>query len=194
MSLSTPILTARRALALIGSQANVESFTENSPEAAFSGLFYDQSLEEVLAEHDWSFARKFQKLAESTKAPTNHWSYRYSLPVDLLVLRGQVNPAGRKANSPPGQIENKDETVTFMTDVESLEIFYTAKLDVSVPYFKQAHTYLLASYLASGFLGDDQKGQNMLQRYQQSLARAKTTDSNQEVPDEPKEATWIRKR
>ncbi len=191
MPLSSRVITARRALALIGTQTNIESFSEDSPEAAISGLFYDQSLFELLSEFDWSFARKFQKLPEHPAAPVNNWKYRYALPADLVVLRGQVNPQGRKRRTPPGQIQNIDGVVTFMTDVEKTEVFYTAKVDTDAPYFKKVHTFLLASYLAGEYLADEKRSKDMADRYLASLDNAKAIDSLQETPDDPADASWI---
>lgn len=197
MALSSAVLTARRALALIGSQSNIESFNEDRPEAALSSLFFDQSREEILSEHDWAFARRFRALPESTKDPVNGWKYRYTLPSDMLALRGQVSPQGRKAKSPPGQMETVGEIRTFMTDVEGLTIWYTATVPSSLDptHFNRAHTFLLASYLSDAYLADLDRSQLWAGRYrEEALPMAKAVDAREETPDDPQEASWIRNR
>ena len=196
MPVSGKVLRARRALYLIGAQTNIESFNEDRPEASMASLFYDQSRNELLSEHDWTFARKFQALPESTTDPKNNWTYRYTLPSDFIALRGQVNPQGRKAESPPGQMEAVGETLTLMTDVENLNIWYTAAVsDVLDPmHFEKVHIYLLASYFADSLLGDLERSQLMANRFENALPKAKTIDARQEVADKPDSASWIKNR
>lgn len=54
--------------------------------AIFAHSFYDHTLEELLAELPWAFAKKQVSITANATAPTQGYSRRYALPTDFIQL------------------------------------------------------------------------------------------------------------
>jgi hypothetical protein len=52
----------------------------------FANSFYDQTLEELLSDVPWAFAKKQASIAADVAAPTQGFTKRYALPADFMQL------------------------------------------------------------------------------------------------------------
>ena len=75
-------------------ESGIQSDTEVSKIVEVCNLFYDDSVEYVLAEFPWKFAEKRVVLAASGTAPSN-WTYSYAYPTDCIAARVIVIPGLR---------------------------------------------------------------------------------------------------
>lgn len=77
-------------IALIGSDASIQSLDEESTEAQYCKLFYEQAIDELLEKYDWHFARDYAVLplvSSDNYTRTGKWSHSFSLPPELLKER-----------------------------------------------------------------------------------------------------------
>ncbi|WP_414902464.1 hypothetical protein ACMT1E_04340 [Sphingomonas flavalba] len=74
-----------KALTILGSTSRVLSLTDNSPAAKVAFRLWDETRDEVLAEHPWNFAVARTDIARSgDHVPATGWSAAFELPADLL--------------------------------------------------------------------------------------------------------------
>ena len=110
----------------------------------FANSFYDQTLEELLSDVPWAFAKKQLSITADAAAPTQGFTKRYALPSDFIQLI---------------RVENIDSSENFgqweivggylHTDLGSpVKIDYTAKQS-DVSKFPPAFTEALIARLAS---------------------------------------------
>ena len=79
---------ANMALTFVGARSISNIDDERSPEAALCRTFYDISRRAELEVFDWSFARRFQILADASGvSPDARFTGVYILPVDCLSPR-----------------------------------------------------------------------------------------------------------
>lgn len=200
MPVADKVVLARGTLDLIGSNAVLESFTEDSTEARKMKLFYPQVIEETLEAFDWSFARKTELLAASAEDPINSWIYRYDEPSDCIVPRRILSPLGRKAKYPLFEkafISSGKKTI--LTDIAEAKLQFTANITSTglfSPLFVAAARHLLGYYVAPSLLGRDRtKTQNkMLKTFETIIKKAADSDSNTEKVEEDQDPEWISSR
>lgn len=93
--MSSPIDLCNSALAEIGTQSQINSFTEASAEAFNCQLFYDPMRRSLLRQAPWGFARKQVALSLLDQAsnyttstpPFYPFLYSYAYPADCMKLR-----------------------------------------------------------------------------------------------------------
>lgn len=185
------------ALSHIGARSVIESLLENSTEAKQCNLWYDFSRKQALAPIDWNFARKRQILAlHSDAADMIEWNFRYKLPVDNIVIRTLVNPAGPKVAAVPFKIETSNSGVekTLLTNLSSAVALYTfdqTNTNLFTEPFIEALSYLLAHHICFTLTGKADMKEKLLGAYFVMLRQAGASASNEQVADAPKEAEWI---
>ena len=84
---SSPIDVCNVALTEVGG-ARITGFppTDVSENAYLCDLLYQQSVDEVLADHSFSCARTLKQISGSEHTLTNEWGYEYDLPVNPFCL------------------------------------------------------------------------------------------------------------
>ncbi len=95
----------------------IQSLGEGGENATACNDFYDQVVEEVLSEHEWSCATKQVKLARLSETPISGYSYKYELPADFLEMRKVYE--GYEWERHGNEI---------LTDAESCTIKYTGRV------------------------------------------------------------------
>lgn len=62
------------------------SFSDPTPEARFSKLFYEPTVQELFRMHEWNFATAQTQLSENSIPPDFNWKRSYALPSDFSRL------------------------------------------------------------------------------------------------------------
>lgn len=197
---TSAVAIGNMALGHVASRVTIESFTEQSAEAGQVNLWYDISRLQTLEAFNWNFARRRQALAlHSDDPPLALWSFRYSVPSDVVVMREIENPLGKTADAIPFQIEQNASGTgkTLLTNAEDAVAVYTFDLEdpsMFSPHFIQMLSLKLGSNIAFSMSGKRQMRIDLLQWYNALLLEAPAYNFNEEVSDPPREAESIRGR
>lgn len=212
MAVLSKVVIGNMALSNLGAKANIESFTENSAEARAINLWYNQSRQEILEQHDWSFAmRRLTLTSHSDVPPDGVWAYRYQYPNDCLRARELVNtttvheaivrgvPVSYvQPDAIPYSIEiSTDGTLSILTDLSNAILRYTFDQENPTLYprrFTRALAYLLSYHIAIALTGRTDLKDKMYALYSQHIDMAAADDANQDVERAPRDAIWIRGR
>lgn len=184
-----------QALSHIGAEAEIESLTETSEEAKYCNIYYEHARDNLLREHPWNFAIKYQTLAQIGTAPTN-WEYQYQYPSDCLNALEIVNTADDTVLEYE-VISDGASGKYIITDVENAELRYTAKItdpNVFDVGFIEALTWALAYRIAEPITGNSDKKGEAMTIFQNTIKAVKATDSGEGKNDPDKDAPWIEAR
>ena len=178
--------------------------TDNSEDADAINAFWDVALADHFRAFPWAFARRLVAAALVAEDPTSEWAFSYRYPSDCLLLRRIVlgDRIPSRGNRPPYWVGGDTQGRLIYSDVEDMEIEYTALLDDESkwpPDFAMSFTLLLAYYVAprlmKGSQGEIQQAQrSILQRYAMEVERARANSANEETPDQPGESEFISER
>jgi hypothetical protein len=142
------------ALANISQNPSVQGVNEDSKEANFCRVYYDDVLKSGLQKHDWNFARKTLTLAEIADPPKG-WGYQYGYPSDCLQARS-ICKAIRTVPEIPfevavkpddGLIGSSDKKVIWTDQGEAALIYTYNQLDPT--FFSQGFTIFLSWALSA---------------------------------------------
>jgi len=191
------------AISRIGART-IQSLSDNAKEARECDRHYDFARDAVLADHDWGFARKRLTLSLLTDTFSG-WQYAYVYPTDCIKARKIYDGTGAYTGTSYDidsdrvvQIGNVEYEIAssedkdyrmILTDKESAELFYTARItdaNLYSPQFISALGFRLAAELAVPIRSDSKLAQLMLDSYVRELGRARMIDANEDYkkPDE----------
>lgn len=152
------------ALSHVGVGTEVQSLTENTTEANVCRRFYEQTVNEMLRDFPWPFARRTALLAKVADDPTYEWAFAYRYPADCLKIRrilGVLRNENR-ADRVPYVIASDTTGLLIYSDwadaTNGTYVEYTAALtDLALfpPDFVRAMSYLLASYIGARVTSGD---------------------------------------
>lgn len=180
--------------------ANVE--TEKSTEASVCNIFYDQVLEQVLRDADWSFSTKFVSLGLISTDPTAEWGYAYQYPSDCVRFRRILS--GDRKDTFQSRVPLK-----IVYDGESGKLVYTDKQDAVAEYslriknplvypgdFVMAFSFLLAVYIGPSITGEDpfKMGDRAMKMYVSLISQAQAANFNEQYAGEEPDGEFIRAR
>ena len=180
MALSTPANSAidicSRALILIGAEP-ITSFDDDTTEALIAGNMYEDIARTNLTSTRWRFASNQAVLNRLSDAPTGRFNAAYQLPDNLFVHAVTVNDLAIEYNIYGSKIFC-DASVN---DILIADFTYRAE-EVDWPsYFSVCVEYAMAQVFATA-LARDQSLANMMQtQYLMLLAKARSTDSQQQT-------------
>lgn len=178
----------------------IESITENTAEGKQCNAWYTFARRQALEAYDWGFARRRLTLTTHGDAePDGVWAYRYQYPSDCLIFRKLQNPSGDIANPVPFEIEADDDQITksILTDLDEAIGVYTFDLtDTTLfpSHFIMMFSYALASRVAFSLTGKLELSEIMNTQFNQSIVLAASSNANEQMRPEPRDADWIRNR
>jgi len=190
------------AISNLGSGQEIQNFdTDTSEEAAACRRHYEDAKKSALADHDWTFATKFQVLNLVETFTEGEWKYSYRYPVDALKVR-RIKSGARLDTADSGvpyKIIQDASGLLIYTDEADAEIEYT--IDVTDPSFFSSQFSIAFSFRLAYFIvarisgGDPFKLKNeMLTQYLLELGTAKANDLNSERQDPKPESEFITAR
>jgi len=168
--MASKIDIANMALSLVGATP-ITAFTDSSPQARLSSLFYDTAKAATLRAGKWNFAQARVTLASTGVAPAFGYGYEYVLPADCVKVNSVSDT----------DYEYKIEGKSIVTDNTSLKILYTrdvAEGDMD-PLFVLAFSSRLAVELAVPLTKDLSMEKAMLELYAIRLKEALGADATE---------------
>lgn len=216
--MASAVESVNKALSNIGDTSFIEDFSDPQNERErLASLHYDSTLEEVLQDFPWTFARTFAILAVvSGEVPG--WGYKYRYPTDCLMAKIVTDEGGYRLpaaiwfdsyiyNSqvfqPPRsafeiQADPDDEGAKIiLSDVEEAYLWYTKKienLNQWTPLARQALEWALAMKFAIALKADDGQFARAEQMYQIALSKAQAHAFNEGRTDPQPESPAIQAR
>lgn len=182
----------------------IQSLSDSTKEARECTLHYDMARDAVLADHDWTFARKRSTLALLTETYSG-WTYAYMYPSDCIELRHVYDGIGAATNTSYDFSDERFSVVdrvkyevaagdglsyrVILTEEANAEMRYTARVEdpnMYTPKFISALGYQLAMKLSIPLKADPKRMANMSELYDRTISSAKTVNSNSEYnPKKP---------
>lgn len=196
------IVICNLALAHVGNSDGIASLTEASTPARACKQFYAQTVDEVLRDFNWPFARTFEALALVAEEPTTEWSYSYRYPAEALAIRRILSDAGRvdSASTRVPFIGGRDASGRLLyTDKDDAVVEYTARVDevgIYPPDFVQAVALKLATWIAPQVTGGDpaKLGSRAFALYREQLELAQVNAVLEESQDQAPDSDFISSR
>ena len=166
--MATAISMASNALVLIGD----DPINSLSDSVAASNL-YDTTYEEVLSEHPWTFASRWQELNRLTAQPDIRTGYRYA----FQIPSESIEFWGTDVDVDYGIFEGN----LLYANVLSILGLYIFRPDETIlpPLFVKAMEYRLASEFAISVAEDEEKMKLYQGLYEKKLNKAMAKDSQQ---------------
>lgn len=180
MALSTPanspIDICSRALILIGAEP-ITSFEDDTSEALIAGNMYEDIARTNLTSTRWRFATNQSVLNRLTDAPTGRFNSAYQLPDHLFVHAITVNDFAIEYNI----YGDKAFCDASENDILIADFTFRAN-EVGWPsYFSVCVEYAMAVVFATALIRDASLSSLMQSQYVQLLAKARSTDSQQQT-------------
>jgi len=190
-----------QAIRHLGSGKTIASITEASDEARACRAFYDSTLEEILAEYPWPFAKRFVTLSLVEEFDDGEWTFSYRYPTDCLYLHRLLS--GSRQDSTDSKVDyvvlSDAAGRLIYTDLEDAELEYTTRAtDPSLwpPLFTEAFGYKLAMKIAPSITAGDpfKLGDRATQHYVDAIDRARVNSANEQQNLTPLDAELIQAR
>ena len=180
MALSTPANSAieicSRALILVGAEP-ITSFEDDTTEALIAGNMYEDIARTNLTSTRWRFATNQVVLNRLTDEPTGRFSAAYQLPDYLFVHAVTVNDNQIQYNI----YGNKIFCDASVNDELILDFTFRAD-EVGWPsYFSLCVEYAMATVFATALIRDTALSSLMSTQYDFLIAKARSTDSQQQT-------------
>lgn len=161
---------------------------------------YSLALQNVLRDHPWGFANKRAVLTSVGTAPSD-WKYQYLYPVDCLkaIEIQKVNRTDPAIPFKIGQYEDANNGIVkvILTDQPEAVLIYTRhETDPSLfdPQFTKTLVAYLAYRCAAAITTAKGASEAAYAAYQRAKFEAIASDGNEQIPDNPNDADWIRLR
>ena len=187
MAALSQVRICNRALSLLGTK-RISVLDEDSVNARICNAFYDETLEEILSEHPWTFAQKRAALATVDETPVftdDLMTVMYQKPADFVNLNF-VNIRGAIV---------KVEGDKILSDTSGLKIKYTYRNTNPQSYFPKfitAFAMLLAANMAYAITNSRTVAADLMNLYEtKGLSRVVAADSQQGTPQAPQQSEWI---
>ena len=173
---NSPIDICSRALILIGADP-ITSFDDGTTEALVSVNMYEDIARASLVNTRWRFATNQAVLNLLTDAPTGRYDRAYQLPTGTLMVHAvtvQDLPIDYNIYG------NKVYADTSASDEVIADYTYRAQEEDWPSYFSVAVEYSLAVVFATSIARDAQLAQLMQNAATQTMAKARSLDSQQQ--------------
>ena len=175
---TTKVKLANRALIRLN-KGLISSLTEATQTATYVNQVFDEVAEGVIAEGDWSFARKRLELGQDASTPAFDYSYQHTLPSDFVKIVS-INEAQ------PGLYDFKIEGTKLLSDKSGMKILYIYN-NLSVQdwpaTFKECFVTKLALELSYLFRSDKVLTRGLEESYERTLRKMLALDGGQDTSD-----------
>jgi hypothetical protein len=200
--MASKVAICNMALSHLGNAVEITDLdTEASAEASACRRFFDDTVDAVLRDFDWGFARHYQALGLVTEDPNDEWAYEYQLPSDCVRLRKILSGVRNETRQSriPYELSFGVAGTTVFTDQADAVAKYTRRVTDTERFpvdFVLALSFRLAHYIAPRVTGGDpfQLGKRALELYQVEIAKAQAAASHEEQPEEEPDSQFGRFR
>lgn len=193
---------ANQALLHLGQTRLLTNLDSNRGAAAIAcRSFFDTMREKVWSEYPWGKSTKLAALALVDTDPNDEWAYSYRYPNDCAFFRRVLSDWRTDAADTrvPYRITKDSAGFLILTDRVDAQGEYTAtsaNVSRDPAALALAQSFMLAYLVAPAITGSDpfKLGTRAANSYASIVSAAKANDANEEVPDQPPDASWIRSR
>ena len=179
--MATDIDICNLALSHFGARP-INSFNDGSDAGRLCGVFYEQTLDEVLRAHPWNFAIKRTTLSRLADAPVYKYAYAFQLPQDYIRVLS-INKLNVYDESHHYEIEKGRE---LLTDYPEVLLRYVYRMTDTTKFddiFIEALSLKLASKLSTSLSEEAGMSGQMLSEYKMLLEPlAKFVDASEDRP------------
>jgi hypothetical protein len=180
-----------RALEKLGEQPIV-SISDGTKQAQALKRVYQDSLEALLVEYPWHFAKKRAALPAAAARPEWGFNYAYPVPADFLrLLAIKDGPAFSLEAGPSGsQAILSDATAP----LSILYLYAVSDPGRLPPHFVEAFSSKLAFDIAEDLTQSNTKKDILAQLFAADLLKAKRINGLQKAPDAFPSFSWLTAR
>jgi hypothetical protein len=186
----SPVDICSRALILIGAEP-ITSFDDGSTEALVSVNMYEDFARAALVNTRWRFATNQAVLNLLSDAPTGRYDRAYQLANDTLMVHAVTVSDLQIDYQIYGDMVYAD---TAETDVVIADYTYRPDEEYWPSYFTVAVEFGLANVFATSIARDASLAQLMSTSAQQAMAKARSTDSQQQTTRKIPHSRFITER
>lgn len=179
-------------LSKVGAKSFITSFTDGSPNADPAARLYEPVRDDLLRAHNWNFAVKRAKLAQSSTTPAYEYDYAYALPADWLrTMKVHSNEDGA------GDVQYRIEGRFVLSDSNDIYLTYVSQVtdpNIMTADFRE----LLALALAVEFAIPVANSSAMRERLETTLSkrmrRVRASDAIEDYPERVPDGSWVTSR
>lgn len=183
------------ALRLVGAQP-ITSLDDGSEGANAAIDIYEELRDDLLTSHEWNFATRRVKLAQSSTEPAYEFDHAYALPSDWLrTISVSDNDSGYgRVDYREEEIDNQGVIVTSADDVYLAYVYRVTDPNRMSTDFRRALQLALARDLAIPLA----ESLSMSEKYERSaaraLGRARSKDAMGSFPESRPRGSWVNAR
>jgi hypothetical protein len=191
------------ALSNIVAENFVQSLEEDSVERITCDANFQPSLDEVLGDHDWGFASKYELLAvikssTDTVPPPLPWIFEYEYPANCVHVREIAKDADNE-DEVPFSIGLNDENTgrVIYSDKAQARARFTRSItntEILSPKAIIALGWKLATRIVTPLVGNLELKETAENEYRNSINQAKRFDFDEGVNRKPKDPESITSR
>jgi hypothetical protein len=179
------------ALGRIGATA-ITALTDGSNSANKANAIYAQLRDRLLRSHNWNFATKRVKLAQSSTTPTFEFDFAYPLPSDWIKnVSVHNNDAGHGTLF--YRTEINADVRAILASAEEVWLRYVFRVEdpsLMAPDFRDAFEFALARDLAVPLASSNVLRREMADEYKTAIASARYTDGVGSFPELRPKGSW----
>lgn len=174
----------------------ITSFTEGTKSANCVNDLYDSVRDELLRAHNWNFATKREKLAQSATAPAFGYDNAYSMPSDW-IRTVSAHPDDSGIGTVEFKEENQDDQNVILCDADDVYLRYISR--VTDPNrmpadFVKAFARSLAEAMAMDLANSNTVRAECEKEAEILLRRAKSSDAMGSTPERRPSGSWATSR
>ncbi len=190
--MSSDVGICNSALAKIGEVDFITSLTQNHKFAKLCNKFYAPIRLKLLRGHEWNFAIKRQKLAQSATTPISEFDFQYPFPAGWVrTVAVHSNDAG------VGTLEYRLEAQKVLTNANEVWMEFVADVtdaNIMTADFREALADDIASQLAIPIAQSRTLKVELREAAKSTLRRAKSSDAIENSPRQIPEGSWVTDR
>lgn len=190
------------ALSNISAGSEIEDQDEASLEARLCRLHWPTTRDAVLRSFDWGFARRRADLAVLSDVSGGLWRYRYSVPADLISVRG-VNERFTYSWTPPAlqarfelssELVDGAESTVLLSWEPTATLLYTGRAENPALYdatFVKMVSWALAAAVCMGVTKSETRTTKAEATFATLLREAKTQAANERGAQPDATPDWM---
>ena len=174
----------------------ITSLSDGSTSANAADDLYTELRDELLRSHNWNFATKRIKLAQSATAPAFEFDYAYPFPSDWLrTVSVHDNDAGHGTILYRSEIVNNQRCVVTSADQVYLRYIYQCTdPNLMTADFRSALQYAIARDLAVPLSGSRSMMNDMSALFERALSKSRSSDALGAFPELRPRGSWASAR
>ena len=169
--------------------STITSLNQGVKNANFCNDRYADLRDALLEMHPWNFAIKRKKLAKTSTVPAIKFDNTYAVPADF-VRAVQVHDS----DEGEGIVDHKVEGNTIVCSADQVWLIYISLItdpNSMSPLFRECISASLAVEAATALVESRTLREQMLLEFEKALRRARSADSQGDMPDRLPVGSWV---